>query len=122
MRHTPNLQLEQYRKTHPVLGDSEAGENYGYFEARLPSAVLRIIASDGTVCGSEWEHVSVSLAHRCPTWEEMVFVKELFWSDDETVLQFHPKKSEYVNTHPFVLHLWRRRGVNVQLPPRDLVG
>lgn len=48
--------------------------------------------------------------------------KDLFWSGDETVLQFHPVKSEYVNTYETCLHLWKQRGVNHPLPPRNLVG
>lgn len=54
-----------------------------------------------------WEHVSVELyARRLPTWEEMCEVKEIFWDDEEEVVQIHPKKSEYVNLTE-ALHLWR---------------
>ena len=60
------------------------------------------------------EHVSVSLTKatgepflRTPTWEEMCYVKDQFWGDEDVVVQFHPKKSEYVNVHSYVLHLWR---------------
>jgi hypothetical protein len=68
-----------------------------------------------------WEHVSVSLRNRTPTWEEMSFVKNLFWKDDETVIQFHPKKSEYINRHPYVLHLWRKIGQDYELPPWECI-
>src|SRR5690349_6482303 len=32
--------------------------------------------------GEGWEHVSISIPSedRCPTWEEMCFVKDLFWN------------------------------------------
>lgn len=54
-----------------------------------------------------WEHVSIELfARRLPTWEEMCFVKDLFWDDEEEVVQIHPKKSQYVNMTE-ALHLWR---------------
>lgn len=43
--------------------------------------------------GGGWEHVSVSLSNRCPTWEEMCMVKDIFWGEDECVIQFHPPKS-----------------------------
>lgn len=49
-------------------------------------------------------------------------MKDLFWSEDETVIQFHPPKSEYVNQHPYVLHLWRNRVSPLQTPPSVLVG
>lgn len=54
-----------------------------------------------------WEHVSIELyARRLPTWEEMCFIKDIFWEDEENVVQIHPKKSEYVNMTE-ALHLWR---------------
>jgi hypothetical protein len=123
MRHVPNLRIEQYRTVHPALGWSEPGENWGYFEIPRPTGMLRVVACDGTDPeAAGWEHVSVSLNGRCPKWEEMAFVKNLFWPDDETVVQFHPKKSAYINCHPHVLHLWRRIGEDIELPPGILIG
>lgn len=53
------------------------------------------------------EHVSVELyARRLPTWNEMCEVKDIFWNDEEEVVQIHPKKSNYVNMTE-ALHLWR---------------
>lgn len=54
-----------------------------------------------------WEHVSVELyARRLPTWNEMCEVKDIFWYEEEEVVQIHPKKSNYVNMAE-ALHLWR---------------
>src|SRR6187401_1238068 len=39
--------------------------------------------------GGGWDHLSVSLAHRTPTWEEMDRLKRMFFRDDETAMQFH---------------------------------
>jgi len=89
----------------------------GMFSIRGPSGWPLKIVSSGPDQESGWEHVSVSLANRCPTWEEMCFVKDLFWHDDEVVLQFHPAKRNYVNHHPFVLHLWRPVDGVVPMPP-----
>jgi hypothetical protein len=84
---------------------------------------LKIIASDGTDPEAKgWEHVSVSTPNRCPNWIEMCFVKDLFWDDEETVVQFHPPHSEYVNCHPFTLHLWRHRWTPIATPPSYFVG
>lgn len=80
--------------------------------------MLFCIVSDGM----GWEHVSVSLKTRMPTWTELQFVKDLFWEDEEAVIQIHPKKSQYVNNHAFVLHLWRPTEVEIPLPPSILVG
>ncbi len=68
-----------------------------------------------------WDHVSIAYNRRCPTWEEMCRVKDMFFREDETVVQFHPKKSEYVNLHPYCLHLWRKQGEEAELPPQIFV-
>lgn len=52
------------------------------------------------------EHVSVQLQRKLPTWEEMCEVKDIFWENEEMVVQIHPRKSEYVNITD-ALHLCR---------------
>lgn len=116
MRNTPNLRAEKHRAKHPYLGTSPYGANFGYFEL----GNLRIISSgdaDLTPASEGWEHVSISLPDRCPTWEEMSKVKDLFWRDDETVIQIHPPKDQHVNNHPFCLHLWRNTRAEQPMPP-----
>lgn len=96
---------------------SDPGELSGAFQIQGPCGQpLYIIAScgDADVC---WEHVSVSLRNRTPNWAEMCFVKDAFWLPEETVLQFHPPQSQYVNLHPFCLHLWRPLDWPIILPP-----
>lgn len=73
----------------------------------------------------EWEHISVSVSsniHKIPSWKEMNFIKDLFWGDEVWVMQFHPPKSEYVNNHPGVLHMWRPLNEIFPTPPSILVG
>ena len=98
---------------------SPKGVIYGAFEVAGPCGrLLTIISSDGDK-DIPWEHVSVSLTGRHPpNWEEMCWVKDQFWTDEETVVQFHPKKSEYKNLHPNCLHLWRHVSTIHELPPR----
>ena len=118
-----------------------AGEPVGAFLLRGPPdasgkrARLQVVSSGSPTPTPEtltemrlppdclWEHVSVSVRgqNRCPTWDEMCFVKRLFWKPSETVIQFHPCESEYVNVHEYVLHLWRQVGVEPLLPHRQLV-
>jgi hypothetical protein len=80
---------------------------------------LTVIASDGM----GWEHVSVSLHNRCPTWTEMCVVKELFWGEDDLVVQFHQREKDYVNNHAYCLHMWRKAGMNdyCEMPPKIMV-
>lgn len=121
MRTIPNRKIDSFRSFHPSLGSSKKGLNYGYFliPCMKGTVLLTVIASDGlNATAMGWEHVSVSLPDRCPTWDEMCRVKELFWKSSETVIQFHPRKSEYKNQHPYCLHLWRKMGKEHQLPPQ----
>lgn len=120
MRKEPNLRIEQFRTKDPLGRSQEFNKNYGYFVIPRSTGLLRIISS-GSDNGTGWEHVSVSLANRCPTWDEMKYVKELFWRDDETVIQFHPKKSKYINQFPYVLHLWKKENEEYGLPPDECV-
>lgn len=79
---------------------------------------FHIIASDG----DDWEHVSVSLPDRTPTWGEMCVIKGMFWGEDDCVVQYHPPKSDYINNHPYCLHLWRPIGIELPRPDSILVG
>lgn len=101
---------------HPIAGHGD-GLTYGAAVLPGPFRELRVIFADG----DGWEHVSVSTAGRPPNWDEMCFVKRLFWDGDDTVLQFHPPDSQYVNAHPNCLHLWRKCGQNAELPPTIMV-
>lgn len=79
---------------------------------------------------SDWEHVSVSIvrprdkAPLYPQWDEMEFVKQLFWHPDDTVLQFHPPRDKYANEPkaPHVLHLWRDPRNPIEAPDPILVA
>lgn len=75
--------------------------------------------------GGGWEHVSIDGKHRMPTWEEVCHLKDMFFSDDECCVQYHPPKSEYVNNIPYCLHIWKPieqySGV-LPIPPSFLIG
>ena len=40
-----------------------------------------------------------------------------FFEDEEEVIQYHPKKSQYVNLHENCLHMWRPVNRNIITPP-----
>lgn len=101
MRETTET-YERFRLPQPHGGPK--GHPYGAFQiGQGKGRSLRVIASRG----GGWDHVSVSLPDRTPTWEEMNWVKGIFFGPDEWVVQYHPAESDYVNCHPFCLHLWR---------------
>lgn len=118
--------LRRIETLSPALNRYSGGDLAGAFVVPSDSAagmpMLRMVSS-GPIdyIGSEgWEHVSVSLENRCPTWDEMCQVKSMFWRDDECVIQFHPPEKDYVRTHPYVLHLWKPP-YPTPLPPRSFV-
>jgi hypothetical protein len=129
--HVPN---KHRLRRGPMGSDESVGNNGAFFvpnrAARgvAASVPLQVIASDGLWSPSElpelmgWEHVSVSLPHRCPTWPEMTFIKLLFWDPEDCVVQYHPPESTYVNNHPYCLHLWRGINLPFPMPPTILVG
>ena len=111
--------LEQYRSSHPLMPDTQQGDDYGFFIVDGPSGQKLSVISSGADMG--WEHVSVSLKDRCPNWQEMCFIKDLFWSAAENVMQLHPAKEDYVNNHEYCLHLWRPTNQNIPTPPVSFV-
>jgi hypothetical protein len=110
---------EKYRIRAGRLGSDATMGNSGAFHVKLRHGQLFfVIASDG----GNWEHVSISRTDRCPTWDEMCQVKAMFWDADDCVVQFHPPESDYVNNHPYCLHLWRHVDVEFPRPPAYMVG
>lgn len=111
--------LDKYRV--PIYGSMGDGGN-GAFKVFVNGKSFFVIASNG----GGWEHVSVSPGNinrkKCPTWEEMCAIKDMFFDEEETVVQYHPPKSDYVNNHPYCLHLWRPVGKEINRPPAIFVG
>lgn len=113
---------EHLRVVRGPHGTTKAAGNNGAF--LIPPSVAHkragfwVIASDGM----GWRHVSVSTNGRCPTWPEMCFIKDMFWTEDECVIQYHPPKSEYINNHPYCLHLWQPIDVVLPMPDTIMVG
>lgn len=130
MFHVP----EKYRIIGGRMGSNASFGNRGAFtfaifkddDSRKRHKIHRVawvIASDGM----GWEHVSVHMNDASgktytPTWDEMCFVKDMFWDDEDCVMQLHPPRSLYVNNHPNVLHLWRPTTGGIPIPNDILVG
>ncbi len=131
MKDFANAGINKFRITSGPMASSDSDGNYGAFfipinGSRRLAAV--VVASDADVV--DWEHVSVHIKYRnkknkiverTPGWNEMCVIKRMFWSDDETVFQFHPERIEYVNINPHCLHMWKKKGANTELPPAFLV-
>lgn len=104
---------------------SSPGDRFGIFLVTKFRTTLHIMVCEA--CDEmPWDHVSVSGVKsgrgHTPTWDEMCYVKDLFFDEAETVMQLHPPKSEYVNYHNHCLHLWRPLDGNIPHPPSIAVG
>lgn len=127
--------LDAERQRHPLTHYYKPGDTCGVFY--IPhldqwrrtqfGAHYVVISSDGKEIG--WDHVSVHVrstraAKRemsTPTWEDMAYIKSLFFDDTETVMQLHVPSSEHVNDHEHVLHLWKPLHQPIPTPPSILV-
>lgn len=112
-------QIEEITKNPKLRNIKVAGDGL--------SADIHIGGWDGSVIcsyGAGWEHCSVSpfVKRITPSWSDMCQLKEIFFEDDESVIQIHPAKADYVNNMPNCLHLWRCTYKEMLLPPSILVG
>ncbi len=96
-----------------------SSDKFGCFRFISPvdTEYLRVIASSS----DGWDHISISRADRCPTWEEMEVIKRLLFKSDEVAMQLHVGMKYYINTHPYCLHLWRPLTGTIPLPPVTMV-
>lgn len=112
--------LEEIRKTPNLFIDAEA-ENDGmggrYYDKQSGKFLHFIFSYQ-----MGWEHLSVSTPSKCPTWEQMCMMKDIFWNKDECCVEYHPKEEDYVNNHPYCLHIWRPTEEVIPTPPTLLVG
>lgn len=136
---------EQYRQKSGMIATNSSFGNNGLFvipHPKIRAYFFDCIISDDTAVheqfkaiiegSTSWEHVSVRLwskdakgrrvnSERCPTWAEMCFIKDTFWDPEETVVQYHPPHSEYVNNNEWTLHLWKP-GCDLPRPESIRVG
>lgn len=72
-----------------------------------------------------WEHVAVSpqpQRGKVPEWDVMCKIKEIFWDDEECCIEFHPRKSQYINNNETCLHIWKPIGIELPEPDTLLIG
>lgn len=121
MRDLRDPEVQKYRRVElelQVIG-MMGGKGEGIFLIPVPNYCdLKVIASSG----SGWDHVSVSLPYRSPSWEEMEIVRKIFSNTSEVWVQFGVPEKEHVNYHPYCLHWWRDQHRPYRLPPSIMVG
>lgn len=93
------------------LDHSRDGVCFGRSGLSLSSAPppkQTVILSGGYRDDVPWLHVSTAWPNRLPTWNELREVRELFLDDGLVAVQIFPPKAEYINVHPYCLHLYAR--------------
>ena len=111
--------LEEIKKNGYLTIKKEGQDGFGgTFYDKKSRCNLNFIMS----WGAGWEHCSVSMQTRCPSWEQMCAIKELFLEVDEECMQLHPAKKDYINHMPYCLHIWRPINEKIPMPPSIMVG
>lgn len=111
-------EIQEIKKSHRLQIESQG--QYGFSGIVIHPLIKNRMVFVASWNGG-WEHVSVSFNHRCPTWDEMCIVKDIFWNKDECVIQFHPPEESYVDMHKYCLHLWKKEGEEFGLPELRMI-
>ncbi|AIY85207.1 hypothetical protein U729_3168 (plasmid) [Clostridium baratii str. Sullivan] len=107
-----------YLNNYRVKLFGEIGDEYnGAFFLLIDDIETFVIAAKT----DEWEHVSVSHKNVTPSWDTMCKIKDMFFEDNETVMQLHPPKEDYINIHEHCLHMWRPVKDKIKMPPDFMV-
>lgn len=108
---------EECRIKYGVMKSESRYGNNGTFVITLTNGdrnyIVKVIASDE----DGWEHVSVSHKTLIPKWSWMCLVKNLFWDENDTVMQLYPPEGERIDDPPYCLHLWRPIDSTIPIPP-----
>lgn len=105
-------------EAHPRVTVVESGDDGGVAVVRRRvGPPLRVLFS----WGEGWDHVSVSRVDgRVPGWEDMRWVKAIFFRRDEWAVEYHPPDAKHIS-HAEVLHLWRPQAAELLAPPEWMV-
>ena len=114
-------EFDKHAIDHPLVGRPKEGDG-GFYKIPLKNhkgktTWMFVQAS----IGGGWDHVSISIGHRCPNWFEMQFIKNMFFEDSDIVMQLHVPESDHINLHHYCLHLWKPQNDKIPLPPIYMV-
>lgn len=118
--------LEQWR----LPNGGRTGHRSGAFRIPMGNRFACVIADDGVTndgpgSPTGWEHCSVHMqtvhGEIAPSWNEMSRVRDLFWGEDEVIMQLHVAGVNHIDINKHVLHLWKPLNQTIPLPPKELV-
>jgi hypothetical protein len=93
----PLILPASWRQIYPVIPNAKT---------YISNKGLRVIVTEEVHAGQKWQHVSVSRATRLPTWRDIRTVKDLFIGRDEKAIMVLPADAEYINVHPYCMHMY----------------
>jgi len=112
-----NHMIEPFRQLEGDYGSDSSYGNAGQFFVPCNGSILTVVCSDG----EGWDHVSVSTPERCPRWEEMEYIKRMFFLPNEVAMQLHVPVEDHISNHDYCLHIWRPQKSEIPLPPKGFV-
>jgi hypothetical protein len=84
------------------IDDPTDGKTYYCRAERLAVVVSRDATRHGVLL-----HASMSHPSRMPSWDLMHTLRDVLYPDDVDVMMLLPRREDYVNLHPYCLHLWQ---------------
>ena len=83
------------------------GDSFGASAFLNKGQGLLVLVSMSTMeNGEKFLHVSVSRRSRLPSWDDLKRVKAAFIGEEREAVHVLPKASDYINLHPYCMHLW----------------
>lgn len=83
-----------------MIAESADGQAY------RDNSGMSVIISGELHESKKWAHLSFARKTRLPSYADMIRVKHVFLGDDKKALMVLPGIDEWVNIHPFCLHLY----------------
>ena len=88
-------------------GDFTSGESSAATYRNKGMGLVVLFSLSTMNDGTYFVHCSLSRRSRLPSWQDVKVVKDAFLGEDVEAFHVLPKKEEYINLHPFCLHLWQ---------------
>ena len=104
--HLPKVREAHWFRDEPIVQVMGKNIAVGDVYRRKTDGLVVLVSLDTPLKDDvQWLHVSTSFRDRTPSWADMCDVKVNFIGADKHAIQIHPPQSDYVNNHPFTLHL-----------------
>lgn len=110
--------IDEILKDDHVVEVIQKGVDGAAFDVKINYRLYNVIASNG----GGWDHVSIDPINssHTTTWDVMCVLKDICFND-ETVIEYHPSKENYVNIREHCLHLWKPQNTAIPVPPKLFV-